>query len=409
MRSDGESGLADGEPGVAMETSTDPGGDQSVDFCERLAGELKRRAAELTAEWADRVTERLGLDTEPFLDPAEPWVVQKIASYLTFGGAGPTSTLELADRTRRLGETAADLDVLPEQILDAFLLLNALVWRTADEVARAAEPEPRPEELLPCLHRLLDVLFVMVRSTTGAYFDRYRAQIREDTDRLRGFNRMVSHELKGPLGAIQGAATLLGEDAVLGDEEKRRRYQQIVLRNTARIADLINDLLALTMVDRPAGGERPEPVRLDAALATVRERVEDDARALGVEVAIDVPPAELAVDRRALELALTNLVRNGIRYSDASKPERWVRVTASREEAGDALTVTVEDNGVGIPAEAGSRVFERFYRVRPDVQGTGLGLAIVKEVVERWGGRVWYDSREGVGTRFHFTVPAAGA
>jgi len=384
------------------------GGDQVVAFCERVGAELRRRATELTAEWAQRTTERLGIDTEPFLDPAEPWIVRGMASYLSFGAAGPTSTLQLADRARRLGEIAADQGVLPGQILDAYLLLNALIWRIVDEVVRDTGSELAPQALLPCLHRLLDLLFVMVRSTTGAYFDRYQAQIRKDADRLRGFNRMVSHELKGPIGAIQGAATLLGEDAILRDEEKRRHYQEIVLRNTARMADLINDLLALTMVDRPGGASPPEPVGLDAAMETVRERVDDDARAYDVEVVIDVPAVKLAVDRRALELVLTNLVRNGIRYSDSSKEERWVRITA-RPEEGDTWTVTVEDNGVGIPAEVGSRIFERFYRASPDLPGSGLGLAIVKELVERWGGRVWYESREGVGSSFHFTAPAAEA
>lgn len=384
------------------------GGDQVVAFCERVGAELRRRATELTAEWAQRTTERLGIDTEPFLDPAEPWIVRGIASYLSFGAAGPTSTLQLADRARRLGEIAADRGVLPGQILDAYLLLNALIWRIVDEVVRDTGSELAPQALLPCLHRLLDLLFVMVRSTTGAYFDRYQAQIRKDADRLRGFNRMVSHELKGPIGAIQGAATLLGEDAILRDEEKRRHYQEIVLRNTARMADLINDLLALTMVDRPGGASPPEPVGLAAAMETVRERVDDDARAYDVEVVIDVPAVKLAVDRRALELVLTNLVRNGIRYSDSSKEERWVRITA-RPEEGDTWTVTVEDNGVGIPAEVGSRIFERFYRASPDLPGSGLGLAIVKELVERWGGRVWYESREGVGSSFHFTAPAAEA
>ncbi|MFS8636523.1 MAG: HAMP domain-containing sensor histidine kinase [Gemmatimonadota bacterium] len=384
------------------------GGDQVVAFCERVGAELRRRATELTAEWAQRTTERLGIDTEPFLDPAEPWIVRGMASYLSFGAAGPTSTLQLADRARRLGEIAADQGVLPGQILDAYLLLNALIWRIVDEVVRDTGSELAPQALLPCLHRLLDLLFVMVRSTTGAYFDRYQAQIRKDADRLRGFNRMVSHELKGPIGAIQGAATLLGEDAILRDAAKRRHYQEIVLRNAARMADMINDLLALTMVDRPGGASPPEPVGLAAAMETVRERVDDDARAYDVEVVIDVPAVKLAVDRRALELVLTNLVRNGIRYSDSSKEERWVRITA-RPEEGDTWTVTVEDNGVGIPAEVGSRIFERFYRASPDLPGSGLGLAIVKELVERWGGRVWYESREGVGSSFHFTAPAAEA
>ncbi len=379
----------------------------ATDLCERLATVLDERAEALTAEWAAEVTDRLGLETRPFLDPADPWTVRGIAEYLA-GKASPiTAVWRLVDRTRQLGVLAAEREVIPEQILDAYLILGERIWPIAHDELVALEGAEPLAALLPCTRRLNDALAIVVRATTGAYFDRYEDRIRADAERLRGFNRMVSHELKGPLGAIQGAATLLSDESVVTSPEKRGRYLEIVQRNTARMADLIDDLLALTMVERPAEGAVREPVRLAEALESVRDRVAEDAEAHGVAVAFAAPPAKLAVDRRALELVLGNLVNNAIRYSDPGRPERYVRVTARHREEENAWVVAVEDNGLGIPEEAGARVFERFYRGRPEVPGTGLGLSIVKEVVERWDGRVWFEPRDGGGTVFYFTAPAA--
>ncbi|MFW6089524.1 MAG: sensor histidine kinase, partial [Gemmatimonadota bacterium] len=115
-------------------------------------------------------------------------------------------------------------------------------------------------------------------------------------------------------------------------------------------------------------------------------------------------------DHRALALVLGNLVKNGIRYSDPEKAERWVRVDARRTAPDDEqgmVLIRVEDDGIGIPEEARPRIFERFYRAATDVPGTGLGLGLVREEVERWGGRVWFESEEGVGTSFRFTIQAA--
>jgi signal transduction histidine kinase len=121
------------------------------------------------------------------------------------------------------------------------------------------------------------------------------------------------------------------------------------------------------------------------------------------------PLPTIDVDTTRVGIALVNLVSNAIKYSDPEKPERWVRVSVERAEPKEAhlWKVTVSDNGLGIPNAFQPQVFERHFRAHPDAaEGTGLGLAITRQVIEQGGGRLWFESEEGKGSAFHFTIPA---
>jgi two-component system sensor histidine kinase KdpD len=151
----------------------------------------------------------------------------------------------------------------------------------------------------------------------------------------------------------------------------------------------------------------------EAATEAVRE-LQDAAKAKGVNVRIadDMPPVE--VDAAVVELCLMNYVSNGIKYSDNSKPERWVSVDARIEgpdtEHEREVVIRVTDNGIGIEADKRQRLFEEFYRAHGDTvteaEGTGLGLSIVREAVESIGGRAWAEFPEEAGTIFAFSIPS---
>jgi signal transduction histidine kinase len=113
-----------------------------------------------------------------------------------------------------------------------------------------------------------------------------------------------------------------------------------------------------------------------------------------------------------VDLALTNLVANGIKYADPKCTDRRVRVRAAVDPAQpDQVVVEVLDNGRGVPEADRPQLFERFFRsdATSDVDGTGLGLSLVREAVERNGGRIWAEFTEGGETLFAFTVPARRA
>lgn len=374
--------------------------------CEVIAEVLREDASPLMERWVGEVWRQFAFDLRPHVDPADPWIVRGIADLVAQGDHGSSATIRLTDRAVRLGERAATLDIEPEQVLKRLQALrDVLLTRARRELIDSAGAL-EAIDLVVCLERLQAAVTVLVRAITDTYFRRYRARIERDTDRLRGFNRMVSHELKGAVSALHGAAMLLSEEAIADRSDTRARQVAIIRRNAATIDELLDDLLALTATEMPDESIPPDGASVADAVQRARDRLESEATERGVRIAVDEPLPRVPVPGRALDLVLGNLIKNGVRYADREEPDPYVLVHAwPREEGG--WTIAVEDNGRGIPDEAKPRVFERFYRAAPDVSGTGLGLGIVRELVEGWNGRIWFESTEGVGTTFFVTVPAA--
>jgi two-component system, OmpR family, phosphate regulon sensor histidine kinase PhoR len=221
----------------------------------------------------------------------------------------------------------------------------------------------------------------------------------------RDFVANVSHELRTPLTAIRGYVEALSEED--SSAEERRRFLEIIGRQTQRMERLVKDLLRLARLD--AGQETLDLVACDTRLL-VEGVVDDlesaaDERRQRVEVEIAPGAAIVHADPAKLHDALRNLVVNAITYS----PEQsTIRVEATPVDG--RMTISVSDEGPGIPDDHVTRVFERFYRVDKsrarDPGGTGLGLAIVKHLVELHGGRVHVENNPQAGARFIITLPA---
>lgn len=223
----------------------------------------------------------------------------------------------------------------------------------------------------------------------------------------RDFVANVSHELKTPVASIKGFVEILLEERA-EDPADRRRFLEIVARQSDRLGTIIEDLLSLSRIEQAEGmGDLPvERVRLADVIAAVV--AECGARAAERSIPLEVEcPAELTADVNAplLEQALLNLVDNAIKYSDAGRP---VRIRGGA--AGDEVELEVRDEGTGIAAEHLPRLFERFYRVDKGrsrkLGGTGLGLSIVKHIVGAHGGSVGVESTPGVGSRFRIRLPS---
>ncbi len=215
----------------------------------------------------------------------------------------------------------------------------------------------------------------------------------------------VSHELKTPLTAIRGFAETLQQPDL--SHEDRERFTGVILRHSGRLSELIDDLLELSRIE---GGRQSIASSEVDLRELVRAQVHDlkprlDAAELECQLEID-PDVLAFADRRAVERVLLNLIDNAIKYSE---PGGRIRIGVRPE--GDMLHVSVEDQGMGIPADDLTRIFERFYRVDKartrDLGGTGLGLSIVKHLVQGMNGQVDVESQEGSGTTFRFTLPSA--
>jgi two-component system phosphate regulon sensor histidine kinase PhoR len=225
----------------------------------------------------------------------------------------------------------------------------------------------------------------------------------------RDFVANVSHELRTPLTAIRGYVEALSDGDASKEEEQQ--FLDIIARHTQRMERLVKDLLRLARLD--AGQETLDLIACDAR--SLSDAVVSDlmpsAQARSQQITVNVEDAfgralEVRGDPAKLHDALRNLVANAITYA----PEHTtIAIDAAR--TGRLVTISVSDEGPGIPDEDLSRVFERFYRVDKsrarDPGGTGLGLAIVKHLVELHGGSVAAENRPSGGARFTMTLPAA--
>jgi PAS domain S-box-containing protein len=223
------------------------------------------------------------------------------------------------------------------------------------------------------------------------------------------FVATVSHELRTPLAAIHGAAlTILRPDLEL-DDEMSGRLLRVIADESRRLAEIVNDLLVAGHLD--AGGvgariERCDPRELAERVLEAASTHIPPGIDLQLSSAEGVP--EVAADREHLRQVLANLVDNAIKYSPDGGP---VAVEIAPRNAW--VRFTVRDRGLGIPRSEHARVFEKFYRLDPNmtrgIGGTGLGLYISRQLVETMDGRIWVESENGEGSTFVVEIPAAEA
>ena len=221
------------------------------------------------------------------------------------------------------------------------------------------------------------------------------------------FVATASHELRTPLAAVYGAAQTLRRHDFALDEAGRDRFVSLIVDESERLNRIVNEILLANQLDAGRLDLLEEPFDPGDLV----ERVVDAAREhrppgirLAIEVANEIPA--VAADRDRVRQVLVNLVENAIKYS----PDGGV-VEVGVQETEGSVCFHVRDEGLGIPADEQARIFEKFYRLDPEmtrgIGGTGLGLYICSELLERMDGRIWVESKEGAGSTFSFELPAA--
>ena len=236
-------------------------------------------------------------------------------------------------------------------------------------------------------------------------------------DRIKdSFISVVSHELRTPLTAIHGGIHLLSEGGVSSQSDLGQQLLEVVAENSQRLVQLVNDILDMEYLSSSSHPLQKEPMNTqEVTLAAVETfRHVDQAN---IEVAVSDPGFELVGDRDRLNQVLTHLLGNAAKFSHCSTIRLTVEqcappqtpVKTAPETAPAALLFSVCDQGPGIPAEQGAKIFERFTQVDSSNTrtegGTGLGLALCQRIVECHGGRIWVESILGEGSCFYFTIP----
>ena len=236
------------------------------------------------------------------------------------------------------------------------------------------------------------------------------AEDRTEARRLEAIRRdfvvNASHELKTPVGALALLAETVGEAA--DDPEAVRRFAMRLQIEAARLSALVQDILQLSRVQAGKAPGELGPVAVADVVAEALDRVRTTAEAHGLTVEAGGDPATVLGHHDLLVTSVRNLLDNAIAYSE---PGTRIGVGTTVRPDEQMVEIAVVDQGIGIPAEAQSRLFERFYRVDParsrDTGGTGLGLSIVKHVVADHGGEVTVWSEPGRGSTFTIHLPLA--
>ncbi len=215
----------------------------------------------------------------------------------------------------------------------------------------------------------------------------------------------VSHELRTPLAAIYGAAVTLRRDDVELEDQLQSKLLEVIAEESGRLSEIVNDLLLASQLDTgklQANVEACDPreiaaVELEAARMHVPDSIELRLTAPEVLPAVSADPGQL-------RQVLSNLIDNAIKYSPSGGA-----VTVALEPRDRFVRFSVSDDGLGIPRDEQSRIFEKFYRLDPDmtqgIGGTGLGLYICRELVRRVDGRIWVESDGDSGSTFVVEIP----
>jgi signal transduction histidine kinase len=381
-----------------------------------LAAELRGARTEVVRRWLDRIVARVTVDesnifpTEALLNHV-PLLVDGIADYLESADRASESSETVEGKAMELGGLRHEQGFDAYEILKEHEILGGILYTFLDEALDRVDPaavEPRAVAL--CWQRVAEST-ERIRQATMMHFLRISAeQVRLREERLRRFNRMVSHELKNRVGAIRGASTLLAEPWI--DPAQTAQFQRIIAQNGEGLQRVLENLTALSRLEGESRQQRN--VLLPQAAAEVVRQLRDAAKLGEVHVTLDESLPAVEVDAAAVELALTNFVSNAIKYMDKSKSERWVKVSGelivSTSERQGELIVRVTDNGLGVPIESRDRLFEQFFRAHgatvTGVEGTGLGLSIVQETVTSLGGRAWAEFPDEGGSTFLFSLPS---
>jgi len=387
-------------------------------FGDLIAERIRAEHVSISVRWLERLRDLLPVDendvfpTEHLLDHI-PALIQEVASYVQSPAAeAVVANTAITSKAQELGELRHVQRASVHQVLAEYRLLGGILTHFVQEELERVGASPVASEVIEVVRRVNDALWILMQTTVDTFVSQYTATIASHTDRLESFNRMISHELRQPLGTLLYAVPLVRADAGVGETGRRDRLLDVVERNALRLMQLMEQLEALSRV-QAREADAPDTQQTDVATIAwaAARQLREMAEARGVDIEIAEPLPSLVIDVARVELILTNLLSNAIKYSDPEKSRRFVRVESVASDDSGGACVAVRDNGLGIPDDRLPTIFRRFVRAHASLdeelgnKGSGLGLAIAAECVEAIGGSIRAESTLGEGTSFFVTLP----
>ena len=376
-----------------------------------LGQRLKLRSKHLASQWLERLEQLLTVDRDQVFPSHQlldhiPELIERIATYVEDPRSEEiAASAAVMRKAAELGQLRYQQHASVHQLLREYQFLAQLL---EDFVLEEVVSSPSVDAIVvvEAMRRVGEAIRVLQQQTVDTFVGEYTQTIERQTEQLRKFSRLVSHEIRQPLAVLQVIAKALPVRA--GDVDAAR-MMDIFNRNVARLTDVTGKLERLARLTRAVDlSPSEQEVDLTALASGVARQLADMAAARDVRVVVRPDLPVLHLDPARTELVFINLVANGIKYSDPEKPDRYVEIYAAE---GESPSVIVRDNGIGIPAARLQHIFREFVRAHAQrhdevsARGLGLGLSIVRECMDAANGAVRVESVEGKGTTFKLTWP----
>jgi signal transduction histidine kinase len=261
-----------------------------------------------------------------------------------------------------------------------------------------------PEVVIGIVSIVTIVLLTIGHSLVNSF-----ARIAEANRMKSEFVSIVSHQLRTPLSALKWSLDLLRSKRLGEINDKQKEYLDIINESGNKMIKLVNDLLNVTRIEQGRVVMQIKSFSAEDLIEEIVKELKDFAEATNVEIKFknNKKLPNVYADPDKFRMIIQNLIDNAIKYS--KKGGGWVEISTEKNEK--LIKIIVKDNGLGIPELLQKEVFGKFFRgdnlVKQKVEGTGLGLFIARGFVKMMHGEIDFDSKEGKGSTFWFTIPIA--
>jgi PAS domain S-box-containing protein len=349
--------------------------------------------------------EELSIVYEALSSSVSGVIITNLEGNITYVNPAFLRIFDYHDKTEILGKNAADLFAADEvaKFSDVQTIIDETTGETEEFEAHRKDGAAFPVE----------VSSSNVTDHTGKIVGRMASfvdisekknaerELQKTNEELRSFVRLVSHDLKNPIIAIQGFSSRLLRKYSQILDERALTYLAHIKTNAARMQLLVNDLLALSKIEEvaPAFCDVSSAGIIHDVVSHLQDRMEE--RGILLVLPKKLPVISCNADR--MYHVFENLLSNAIKFSrNTDRP----KIQIGYRDRGDHHEFFVKDNGIGMDPQHHRKVFEMFHRLGEveDKEGTGLGLAIVERIVKSHGGKVWIKSKKGSGATVYFSL-----
>ncbi|MBL7843006.1 MAG: HAMP domain-containing histidine kinase [Cyclobacteriaceae bacterium] len=232
----------------------------------------------------------------------------------------------------------------------------------------------------------------------AVYIQQQNVELKKINTELDRFVYSASHDLRAPLVSIQGLSKLAMEEA---QNETDKKYFSLINDRVVRLDDFIRDIIEYSRNARTE--QKLESFALEPMISEIIENLKYIQGADKIAFQVECIVSEVYTDKNRFKVVLSNIIANAIKYHNLRREDPHVKISAAVEN--QKLNLSIADNGVGIPKDSLTKIFDMFYRASDRAGGSGLGLYIVKEMVEKLEGTISVESEFGEGTTFSVTIP----